>query len=101
LDAISVVVHPSNQVSNLTKEQIADIFTGKITNWNEVGGKDAEIVVVSRDTSSGTYGTFIELVLPKDAQITDRAIIQSSNATVKNTVATNENSIGYIGLGLC
>lgn len=99
LDAISIVVHPSNPVNNLTKEQVADIFTGKITNWKDVGGKDAEIVVVSRDTSSGTYGTFMELALPKDAKITDKALYQSSNATVRSTVATTENAIGYIGLG--
>lgn len=99
LDALSVVVNPSNPITNLTKDQVVGIFTGKITNWKEVGGPDKEIVVVSRDTSSGTYGAFMELALPKGAQITDKAIYQSSNQTVKNTVATTENAIGYIGLG--
>jgi len=99
LDAISIIVNPANPITNLTREQVIDIFTGKITNWKELGWKDAPIVVISRDTSSGTYGAFMELALPKDAQITDKAIYQSSNQTVKNTVASTEGAIGYVGLG--
>ncbi|BAL80725.1 PstS family phosphate ABC transporter substrate-binding protein [Caldisericum exile] len=99
LDALSIVVNPANPITNLTRDQVIDIFTGKITNWKDLGWKDAPIVVVSRDTSSGTYGAFMELALPKDAKITDKAIYQSSNQTVKNTVATTEGAIGYIGLG--
>jgi phosphate transport system substrate-binding protein len=55
LDGIAVIVHPTNSVKALTKAQIRDIYTGKISNWSEVGGKDAKIVIVNRDTSSGTY----------------------------------------------
>ena len=98
LDALSVIVNPQNPTTNLTKQQVIDIFTGKITNWKELGWKDTPIVVVSRDTSSGTYEAFLELALNK-AQITDKAINQASNQAVKNTVSTTEGAIGYIGLG--
>lgn len=62
-DALAVVVHPSNKVSQLTREQLQDIFTGKIKNWKEVGGEDMRIVAYSRETSSGTYEFFKESVL--------------------------------------
>lgn len=62
-DALAVVVHPSNKVSNLTREQLEGIFTGKIKNWKEVGGADMKIVAYSRETSSGTYEFFKESVL--------------------------------------
>lgn len=98
-DAIAIIVNNANPVSNLTREQVIDIFTGKITNWKAINGRDMEIVVVSRDTSSGTYGSFMELALPKGAKITDKALYQASNQSVKNTVATTEGAIGYVGLG--
>jgi phosphate transport system substrate-binding protein len=99
LDALTVVVNPEVNVENLTKDQVQKIFFGEITNWKEVGGQDLPIVVVTRDTSSGTYGAFVELALDKQEKITNRALIQSSNQTVKNTVATTKGAIGYIGLG--
>ncbi len=99
LDALSIVIHPSNPVNNLTQDQVKKIYTGEITNWKDVGGPDLYIVVVSRDSSSGTYEAFIELALGKDTKITDKALSQASNQVVKNTVATTEGAIGYIGLG--
>ncbi|ADQ08299.1 phosphate binding protein [Caldicellulosiruptor hydrothermalis 108] len=98
-DGIAVIVHKSNPVSNLTIDQIRDIFSGKIKNWKEVGGKDAKIVVVTREEGSGTRGAFEEIVMGK-AKITDSAIVQPSTGAVKTTVSQDENSIGYISLGV-
>lgn len=99
LDALSVVVNPQNPVNALTPDQVKKIYVGEITNWKDVGGPDMPIVVVARDTSSGTYEAFIELALGKGVNITDKAIVQASNQTVKNTVALAKGAIGYIGLG--
>ena len=92
VDAIVPVVNNANPVKNLTMAQLKAIYEGKIKNWKEVGGSDASIVVVSRDSSSGTFETWEELVIP-------RALLQTSNGTVVQTVAKNKNSIGYIGIG--
>jgi phosphate transport system substrate-binding protein len=99
LDALSIIVNPQNTVNALTSDQVRSIFVGQITNWKDVGGPDMSIVVVTRDTSSGTYGAFMELALKKGDQITDRAIVQSSSQTVKNTISTTKGAIGYEGLG--
>ncbi len=98
-DGIVVVVNKSlSKIDNLSIAQLKDIFTGKIKNWKEVGGPDASIVVVSRDTSSGTYETFDELVLSKEKPTQDALMLASNNA-VATTVSTTPNSIGYIGIG--
>jgi phosphate transport system substrate-binding protein len=98
-DAISIVVNPENSVSALTVDHVKEIFLGQVTNWKDVGGPDMPIIVVTRDSSSGTYGSFVELALGKGVNIIDKAIVQASNQTVKNTVATTKGAIGYIGLG--
>ena len=98
LDGIAVVCSKDVNVDNLTKEQVKEIFAGKINNWKEVGGTDAEIVVVSRDTSSGTYGSFVEMVLEKDKMRADAQMV-ASNQAMATTVAATPNSIGYLGLG--
>lgn len=98
VDAIVPVVHNSNPVKDLSLVQLKGIYEGKIKNWKEVGGKNAPIVVVSRDSSSGTFETWEELVMKK-ARVTPRALLQTSNGTVVQTVAKNRNSIGYIGIG--
>jgi phosphate transport system substrate-binding protein len=98
IDAIVPVVHPSNPVSNLTIEQLSLIYQGKIRNWKEVGGTDKEIVVVSRDTSSGTYEVWEEKVL-HGAKVTPRAQLQASNGAVVQVVAKNSYAIGYVGYG--
>ncbi len=98
LDGIVPIVHPSNSIENLTSAQLRDIYTGKIKNWRELGGLNHSIVVVSRDTSSGTYEVWKEKVMNK-ARITPRALLQASNGAVLQTVAYNKWAIGYIGIG--
>lgn len=97
-DGLAVVVNPKNPVKALTIAQIADIYKGKITNWKELGGEDAKIVVVSRDTNSGTYETFNELVLKK-AAISKDAEYVGSNGQARTRVNTTKNAIAYVGLG--
>lgn len=96
-DAIAVVVNPANPVSDLTLDQLQQIYQGKITNWRQVGGKDAPIAIVSRDTSSGTYETWESIVM-NDADVSAGAIYGTSNADVANEVSMNTNAIGYVGL---
>lgn len=97
-DGLAIVVHPSNPVNALTIAQLRDIYSGKINNWKELGGKDMKIIVVSRDTASGTYGSFHELVL-KDEKLRADALLLASNKAVAEAVAQTEGAIGYIGLG--
>ena len=98
-DALPVIVHPSNKVKGLTIDQVRDIYTGKVTNWKEVGGSDQTIVVISRDTNSGTFETFKELVLGKDAKIIGSAEYTGSNGGVRQRVQMTKGAIGYAGLG--
>ena len=98
-DALPVIVHPSNKVKGLAIEQIRDIYTGKVTNWREVGGSDMPIVVISRDTNSGTFESFKELVLGKDAKICEGAEYTGSNGGVRQRVQMTKGAIGYAGLG--
>jgi phosphate transport system substrate-binding protein len=98
LDGIAVIIHPTNSVKALTKAQIKDIYTGKITNWSEVGGKNAKIVAVNRDTSSGTYEAFELLALNKEKVRRD-ALTTASNQAVSQTVAQTPGAIGYVGHG--
>jgi phosphate transport system substrate-binding protein len=98
LDGIAVIVHPTNSVKALTKAQIKDIYTGKISNWSEVGGKDAKIVIVNRDTSSGTYEAFEILALNKE-KVRPDALTTASNQAVAQTVAQTPGAIGYVGHG--
>ncbi|WP_200856175.1 substrate-binding domain-containing protein, partial [Klebsiella pneumoniae] len=96
---IAVVTNKNNKVQDLTVKQVKDIFTGKITNWKEVGGSDAQIVVVSREEGSGTRDGFQDILgfeseeLIKDAQISD------GSGNVKSIVEGNENAISYISFG--
>lgn len=98
-DALPVIVHPSNRVKGLTIDQIRDIYTGKVTNWKDVGGSDMAIVVISRDTNSGTFESFKELVLGKDAKISEGAEYTGSNGGVRQRVQMTKGAIGYAGLG--
>lgn len=105
-DGIAVVTHPSNSVKELDKETVTKIFTGEITNWSEVGGEDATIIVVSREEGSGTRGAFddiMDLIAKNDAGekyslIVDDAIIADGNGAVKANVASKELAIGYVSL---
>jgi phosphate transport system substrate-binding protein len=97
-DCIIPVVHPSNDMVNITMAQLKDIYMGKIKNWKEIGGPDRPIVVISRDTSSGTYEVWHKKVLMKE-RVFPGALLQASNGAVVQAVAKNKNAIGYIGLG--
>jgi phosphate transport system substrate-binding protein len=92
------IVNPRNKVKNLSIDQLSQIYQGKITNWKEVGGDDLQIVVISRDSSSGTFEAWAEMVLNK-AKVTPRAQMQASNGAIVQTVSKNRYAIGYIGLG--
>jgi len=98
MDGVCVVVHPSNPVTQLTKEQIRNIYTGKIANWKEVGGTDLPIVVISRDTSSGTYETFHGLVMNKE-EMGSKVEYVNSNPQAHARVKTTVGAIGYVGIG--
>ncbi len=97
-DGIAIVVHPDNTVKELTLSQLKDIYTGKISNWRDVGGESGAIVVVSRDVASGTFEVFKKLVLKGDKN-RDDALMLASNKAVATTVSQTPSSIGYIGLG--
>ena len=99
IDGIAVVTNTDNKVSDLTMDQVKDIFTGKITNWKEVGGADAEIVVVSREDGSGTRDGFQEIVGFESKDLTSNAQISDGSGNIKTTVQGNENAIGYISFG--
>ena len=92
-----MVVHPGNPVNKLTIEQVRDIYTGKITNWKELGGPDQAIVVISRDTNSGTYESFETLVL-KSEKIAATAEYVGSNGAIRQRVQTTPAAIGYVGM---
>lgn len=97
-DGIAIIVHPSNPVTALTKEQVIKIFSGEITNWNQVGGNNSAITVISREEGSGTRTAFEEMVMGKTL-ITPKAILQPSNGAVRTAVSATPLSIGYISLG--
>jgi phosphate transport system substrate-binding protein len=102
IDGIAVVVNPANGVEGLTLEQLGAIFRGEITNWSEVGGADANIVVLSRDSSSGTYEYFKEAGVAaenKDAEYAAAAKLLPSNQAIADEVKANKAGIGYVGLG--
>ncbi|MDU1411649.1 MAG: phosphate ABC transporter substrate-binding protein [Clostridium sp.] len=95
-DGIALITNPKNGVENLTMEDIKNIYTGQVTNWKELGGKDSPIVVVSREDGSGTRDAFGEIVGFKAEELIKEATISDGNGAVKTTVAGNENAIGYI-----
>ena len=97
-DCIIPVVHPSNGLKNLSLTHLKKIYMGQVKNWKEVGGPDGPVVVISRDTSSGTYEVWHNLVLKKE-RVFPGALLQASNGAVVQAVAKNKNAIGYIGLG--
>ena len=97
LDALAVFVHESNPVQALTIDQLSQIYTGKITNWNAVGGPDSRIVLYGRENSSGTYEYFKEHVLGK-ADFAPRTQTLQGTAAVINAVARDRNGIGYGGI---
>lgn len=104
LDAIAIVIHPSNPVNELTLQQISDIYSGKITNWKEVGGEDRPIVLLSRETNSGTHVYFLEEVIRLGQQdnktlFSPDTLLLPSSEGIGAEVRQNPNAIGYDGLG--
>lgn len=97
-DAISIVVHKDNPVSNLTMQQLKDIYSGKISNWQKVGGNNLEIIVISRDVSSGSFLVFNTVVLDS-TNVKENSMRLASNNAVATTVGYTPGAIGYIGLG--
>ncbi len=96
-DALSIVVNNANPVTQLTREQIEGIFTGKITNWNQVGGTDMKIVVYSRESSSGTYEYFKEFVLNKK-NFANNVLAMPATGAIVQSVSQTKGAIGYIGM---
>jgi phosphate transport system substrate-binding protein len=103
-DAIAIVVNPGNPVSQLTLKQISEIYTGEITNWREVGGEDRPIVLLSRESNSGTYVYFLENVIRMGDQksallFSPETLLMPSSEGISAEVRLNVNAIGYDGLG--
>jgi phosphate transport system substrate-binding protein len=104
IDALAVIVNPANPVKELTIDQLSGIFTGKITHWNEVGGKNEKILVLSRERNSGTHMYFLEQVLRKGnekgpEQFAPSVLMLPSSEAIINETSTSESAIGYDGLG--
>lgn len=103
-DAIAIIVNPNNPISELTLQQLSDIYSGKINNWQELGGEDRPIVRLSRETNSGTHVYFLEQVLrlgdkeDKTLFSTDTLLLPSSEV-IGAEIRQNPNAIGYDGLG--
>lgn len=105
-DCIAVVVNPANPVADLDTETVKRIFAGEITNWSEVGGNDSDIIVISRESGSGTRDAFeeiIDLTMDMDGQsvtaLREDALISEGNGSVKANLASKENAIAYLSLG--
>ncbi len=98
LDGIAVVVNPKNGVTGLTKKQVKGIYTGGISDWAQVGGTAGKIIVVSRDTSSGTYEAFGALAMDGEKMRPD-ALLQAASQAVATTVSKTPGAIGYVGIG--
>lgn len=97
-DGIAVVVNPSNPISELTLDQIGKIYTGAYTNWSEMGGPDESIVILSRESSSGTYVFFQEHVMQKK-DYSENALLMPSTSAIIQSVSQDAWAIGYVGLG--
>lgn len=98
-DGLAIAVHPDVPVDGLTREEARSIFAGEIANWNEVGGPDRPIVVVAREEGSGTRAAFEEMVMGEEALIVDLAILLPSNGSIRTTVSTTPDSIGFFSFG--
>ena len=98
MDGIAIIVHPANPVGALSVEQVRDIYLGKVTNWQQLGGPDVNLVMISRDTNSGTYETFAKLVMHKERVVAGTEYV-GSNGAVRQRVQNTRAAIGYVGLG--
>lgn len=99
LDGIAVILHKDNPIEDLTVEQVRGIFTGKISNWRELGGMDKKIIPVTREEGSGTRASFEDMMMGEEA-ISDACLVQDSNGAVREIIATTPQGVGYISVGL-
>ena len=104
IDALAIIVNPANPIDRLTIGEMADIFTGRITNWSELGGDDADIILVSRETNSGTHVYFLDEVVRKgDSANKDifapQTMLMPSSVGITSEIQRNPHAIGYDGLG--
>jgi phosphate transport system substrate-binding protein len=98
-DGLAIVVNSANPVTGLTLTQLRDLFSGRIRNWKEIGGKDEPVRPITREEGSGTRESFVNLVMGKE-RISRRALAQESNGAVKELVKGDPAAIGYMSLGL-
>jgi phosphate transport system substrate-binding protein len=98
-DAIAIISNPTNPLENLSLDQIREVFSGKITNWRELGGFNHPIDIVTREEGSGTRESFQKFVMGKE-DISLGALVQDSNGAVRQVIASDPSAIGYISLGL-
>jgi phosphate transport system substrate-binding protein len=98
VDGIAMITHPGNPISDLTVDQVRDIYMGRIDNWRKLGGPDVPITAISRDTNSGTYETFENLVMNKE-KIASGVEYVGSNGAIRARVQSTPAAIGYVGLG--
>ncbi len=98
LDGIALVVNPANPLTEISVEQLMKIYTGKVSNWKEINGQDAKILILSRETSSGTYVFFQEHVLQKQDYSPSVRLMPATSAIIE-AVASDKSAIGYVGLG--
>ncbi len=104
IDALAIIVNPANPVSQLTIGQLADIYTGRITNWRELGGEDAAIILVSRETNSGTHVYFLDQVVRRGESdnrdiFAPQTMLMPSSVGITSEIQRNPHAIGYDGLG--
>ncbi|HVM73109.1 MAG TPA: phosphate ABC transporter substrate-binding protein [Anaerolineales bacterium] len=99
IDVLALVVHPTNPIKNLTLSQLQDIFMGKLTNWQSLGGPDLAIIPVQRETSSGSRGAFDEMVLKNQTATAQTLITTATAGDEAASVAKNPGAIGYVGFG--
>jgi phosphate transport system substrate-binding protein len=98
-DGIAIIVHPDNPIQSLTLKQLQGIFSGKIHSWSELGGRNKPIFFVTREEGSGTRDAFEGLVMKK-VEISDEALVEDSNGSVREIIAHNPQAIGYISFGV-
>ena len=104
IDALAVVIHPANSVQDLTLDQLSDIYTGKVSNWKEVGGRDEAILALSRERNSGTHVYFLEDVVRKGKkdgteEFTPSVLMMPSSQAIEQEVSSSTAAIGYFGMG--
>ena len=98
MDGVCVILHPSNPINALTTEQVRNIYMGKYKSWKELGGSDTPIVMISRDTSSGTYDTFESFIMKKE-KMSPNVEQVSTNQQMFSRIQSTQGAIGYVGFG--